>query len=91
MSYLQARTVAWSQRAHETAKPADFLAKAVEELGETARAVISDQNGRPNRGDAPAEAAQVVVVLLGLIGRYYPGRDLLVEVAAEITRLEGSL
>jgi hypothetical protein len=66
-----------------------ILAKATEELGELARAMIAEHEDRPGRGHISQEGAQVVLVLLSLFGRYYPDIDLLSEVRAEYLRLEG--
>jgi len=63
------------------------LAKLTEEVGELARAVIAEDEGRPGRGDPRIEAAQVAVVLCALIGRWWPDFDLTLGVRAELARL----
>lgn len=64
-----------------------ILAKLTEEVGELARAVIAEHEGRPGRGDVGQEAAQCVLVLMTLIGRFYPERDLLADVRGEYERI----
>lgn len=85
---VQRRIAAWrAERWSDTVHQTGLVAKAAEELGEMARAVISDLEGRRGRGDVVDEAAQVIVVLAALVGIHYPERDLFQAVLDELTRL----
>jgi NTP pyrophosphatase (non-canonical NTP hydrolase) len=90
---FQMRCAAW-----RTAKFPDdegsvswVIAKAAEELGELSRAIIGEHEHRPDRGDPVHEAAQVVLVIASLVGRFYPDRNLLEEAYDELCRHEGIL
>lgn len=48
------------------------MAKLTEEVGELARAMIGEHEGRPNRGNVMEEAMDVLITLYVLIGRFYP-------------------
>ena len=68
--------------------------KLASEAGEVCDAVIAYASGNehPERADqVGAEAADVLIVLLVLLGRYFPEVDLAAEVDAKLTRLEGRL
>jgi NTP pyrophosphatase (non-canonical NTP hydrolase) len=83
---LQSRSTAWRAQHYPDCTPTDVVAKLFEEGGELARAIIGDLEGRPDRGDVGQEAAQVVLVVLSLVGRFYPDIDVLAEVNAELLR-----
>lgn len=81
---LQADAAYW----HKTNHPDDgiykMLAKAAEELGELARACIAIDEARPGRGDPGHEAVDTVLVILSLVGRYFPDTDVLAELAKRV-------
>jgi NTP pyrophosphatase (non-canonical NTP hydrolase) len=90
----RARAVQW----HETRfpnRPAERVAlKLASEVGELCDAVIAKESGNehPERADQiGAEAADVVIVLLVLLGRYYPEVDLWDEVDTKLSTLEKRL
>lgn len=59
--------------------------KLAEEAGELASAVngyVSE--GDYGKGDVMAEAVDVALVLFALVGRWFPGRDLLTETKARL-------
>lgn len=84
---IQAGCVVWHKAVHPNKEVLDLLAKLTEEVGEVARALVGELEGRPGRGDVCDEAAECVLVLATLVGRFYPHRDLLVDAAAELDRL----
>lgn len=88
MPTLQRRCVAWHEHRFPDADQWKHFTKVVEEVGEVARAMVGDNEGRPGRGDVVDECAQVVLTLVTLVGRWYPDRDLLVETLAEMSRHE---
>ena len=63
------------------------LAKLTEEVGELARSIVGEHEGRPGRGDIGQEAAQCVLVLMTLIGRFYPDLDILSDAWIEYGRV----
>lgn len=67
MSCVGARSSAWRQRNGLSNHPFAVMAKATEELGEVARALIGEQEARPGRGDLVREAAQTIIVLASLV------------------------
>lgn len=73
--------VAWHKARFPTAEPWMVALKASEEVGELASAVLG-QFGRESAtgdGDVVAEAADVAIALIVLLGRWY-GADLLAAV-----------
>lgn len=88
---LQQRCAAWRMAKFPTSTPEGVLAKLLEEAGEFARAVIGEVEGRSGRGDVHQEGAQTILVVLSIIGQWYPGRNVLVEVLAELHRHETEL
>lgn len=48
------------------------ISKLLEEAGELARAAIGQHEQRPHRGDVVEEAAQTILVVMTIIGRWYP-------------------
>jgi len=90
---VQRRCAEWTTRKWPETRDRDDavlgrLAKLLEEAGELARACIGDLEGRPDRGHAPQEAAQVVLIVASLIGIFYPGYDLFADLVDELERLE---
>jgi hypothetical protein len=91
MSDVQDRAAAWVLAKFPESTQADRLAKLLEEAGEFARACIGQYEQRPGRGDVGVEAAQTVLVIASLIGRYFPDIDLFAEVRLELARAEDAL
>jgi NTP pyrophosphatase (non-canonical NTP hydrolase) len=83
---IGARSTAWRLVHGLSAEPFAVMAKATEELGEVARALVGDYEGRPGRGDVTQEAAQTIIVLASLVS-IHAGRDVMEEVHAEMRRL----
>lgn len=76
---LQQRAANWHSRRFPEAKPYNVALKSGEELGELQKAVNSDLIyfvGDVPHG-APEEAADIMVSLLVLLGRWYSDSDLL--------------
>lgn len=86
-SALQDRCVEWHCARFPDHDKWLVLAKLTEEVGELARAMIAEHEGRPGRGDPVQEAAQSALCLFTLIGRVYPEADLLEAVEAEYQRV----
>lgn len=90
-SAAQAMATAWHVQRFPQARALGIFAKAVEEMGEVATALIYDNltnagaTGKP--GDVAAEAADVVICLLALVGRFYPDRDVTDEVFKKLNLL----
>lgn len=93
MDYLQEPATRWHTQRFPDAIVFEVTTKASEELGECAAEVLIDKSGtmnlkeRPLTTNAPAEAADVVLSLMVLLGRWYPGYDLMEEVAKKINKL----
>jgi hypothetical protein len=85
---LQPVAADWHARRFPKAKAGHVALKAQSELGELADALLGDDEDRrdeePATGDVLGEAADVVICLLALIGRWYPGADLLGAVEAKL-------
>lgn len=83
---LQEEIAAWHTKRFPDAQSYHVVIKAMEELGEMASEVNGDlkKNSDNRGGKTSEEAADVVVCLMVLIGRWYPGRDLLVEVQKKL-------
>lgn len=86
---LQDRVADWHERRFPFSVPAGIALKATEELGEVAQDVLADwfPDGVLDPGDVPGEAADVVICLMALIGRFYTGSDLLDEVEKKLAKL----
>lgn len=87
---LQARAAAWHKKRFPGAERSWVCMKSTEELGELHSAVLVDIAGDyvpKDPGDAPGEAADVMICLLALLGRWYPGHDLLDEVEKKLAIL----
>lgn len=82
---LQDRVVEWHTKKFPTSTAERQTLKAGEELGELMAAVLSPN--RPGVGEAPAEAADVLICLFAIIGRNYPGHNVLVEVEKKLAIL----
>lgn len=83
---LQEEIAAWHTKRFPDAQSYHVAIKAMEELGEVASEVNGDlkKNSDDRGGKTPEEAADVVICLMVLIGRWYPDRDLLVEVQKKL-------
>lgn len=83
---LQEEIAAWHTKRFPDAQSYHVAIKAMEELGEVASEVNGDlkKNSDNRGGKTPEEAADVVICLMVLLGRWYPGRDLLVEVQKKL-------
>jgi NTP pyrophosphatase (non-canonical NTP hydrolase) len=86
---LQARAVEWHERRFPFASPIGVGLKTAEEVGEVASAILGDFGGESatGKGNAPAEAADVVISLLATLGRWYPDADLEDEIDAKLDDL----
>lgn len=93
ISELQQLATKWHTQRFPDAIVFEVTTKAAEELGECAAEVLIDKAGsmnlkeRPASTQAPAEAADVVLSLMVLLGRWYPGYDLIEEVAKKLDKL----
>lgn len=89
---LQRRYGAWHSARFPDAEAVHSLAKATEELGELAAALVAhigvNAGRNPQVGDVPTEAADLVGVLLVMIDRWWPSVDLLLEVERKLAVLE---
>jgi NTP pyrophosphatase (non-canonical NTP hydrolase) len=87
---LQNRAARWHAARFPACTPEDIGLKAMSELGEVADAVLAEGRdaAHPERaGNVAAEAADVVICLLALCGRFTAG-DLLNAVDAKLRILE---
>lgn len=87
---LQDRAASWHAARFPRCTPEDITLKSMAELGEVADAVLAAgrDGSHPERaGTVLAEAADVMVTLLALCGRFGHG-DLLAAVDAKLTVLE---
>lgn len=93
MDYLQELVTRWHTQMFPDAIVFEVTTKASEELGECSAEVLIDKAGsmnlkeKPLNTNAPAEAADVVICLMALLGRWYPGYDLMEEVAKKMLKL----
>lgn len=90
MSTLQDRVVAWHAARFPDAGPEHVALKGCEEMGEVAEAVNglwAGVTGAVGSGDLLSEAADVVVCMMALVGRWAPGADLLEAVEAKLAVL----
>ena len=85
------RAAAWRRVKFPGSTSTDVLAKLLEEAGELSRAVIGEIEGRPDRGDAVQEAAQVMLVVSSLIGERYPEVNFIDAIITELHRCEAML
>ena len=74
---LQAAAARWHARHYPDADAFQMMTKATEELGELARAIGGEHEGRPGRGVVIEEAVDVLFVIVSLIGRHYQALDVL--------------
>lgn len=93
---LQEQVAWWHRQRFPKAESYHVMIKAMEELGEVAQALNGDlkknessvtAGDRDRRGEVPKEAADVVVCLMALLGRWYPDHDLLAEVEKKLAIL----
>lgn len=82
---LSAMAVSWHRRRFPAAGAVHVALKAVSELGEVVDAILPSDLG--GKGDVGEEAADVLITLLVLLGRFYPAVDLLGEVRAKLAIL----
>jgi hypothetical protein len=85
---LQAQVGEWHAQRFPKAKAGHVYLKAVSELGELGDALLGADVDReeeePATGDVLGEAADVVMTMLALIGRFLPDADLLGAVWAKL-------
>jgi NTP pyrophosphatase (non-canonical NTP hydrolase) len=86
---LQQRAARWHIAAFPERNLDRLFAKGTEEWGEIARALVGEEEDRPDRGDVVDECVDTVVCLLVLVGQHYSDRNLLAEVVKHLTKLEG--
>jgi hypothetical protein len=87
---LQVAVADWHKRRFPQAKTGHVMLKVMAECGEVADALSGEEDPRTTStgdGDVLAEAADTVLALLVLIGRFYPGADLLGAVWAKLAIL----
>lgn len=86
---LQDEIVAWHVRRFPDAQMEHVALKSSEEVGEVASAInaVVGFNSATGKGDVPSEAADVVISLMVLLGRWFPAFDLLEEVQKKLTIL----
>jgi NTP pyrophosphatase (non-canonical NTP hydrolase) len=87
---LQSRAAIWHTARFPTCTAEDIGLKAASELGEVADAILAhgrDASHPERAGDLAAEAADVVICLLALCGRFTE-HDLLASVSAKLELLE---
>lgn len=90
---MQRRSVAWHNKRFPRATLEHVALKLAEEAGEVCGAVIAQAGTEhPERaGTVLAEAAQVLNVLLVLLGRWFPDADLADAFDFELAELEDRL
>lgn len=89
-SKLQEAVSAWHTNRFPEAEVYHVMIKAIEELGEVASALNGDlakNDGRSRDGSVPNEVGDVVICLMVLLGRWYPGHDVLDEVTKKLAIL----
>lgn len=82
---LASMAVAWHRQRFPAAGAVHIALKAVAELGELLDAILPADLG--GKGDVGEEAADVLICLFALVGRFYPAVDLLAEVRAKLAIL----
>lgn len=89
MSALQAAVVSWHERRFPDAQMEHVALKTCEEAGEVARAIngVIGKNSATRRGEVGKEAADVLITLYVLLGRWFPDVDLDGEVAKKLAIL----
>ena len=93
MNNLQELITKWHTQRFPDAIVFEVTTKACEELGECVAEVLTDKATAMNLKEvplmtnAPAEAADVVIALMVLLGRWYPGYDLMDEVRQKMNKL----
>jgi hypothetical protein len=89
---LQDAVADWHKRRFPKAKKGHLALKVCAELGELAEALLNDDPDLSTHRFPPpsilAEAADTTLVLLALVGRFYPGADLLGAVWAKLAVLD---
>jgi hypothetical protein len=91
MDLLIERTVAWHQRRFPEAIAERVAMKGTSEWGELNDAILgmtSFTGSSTGKGDVGSEAADVMICLTTLLGRYFPDIDLLAEWDKKLTILE---
>lgn len=89
-NFIQERAAVWHAARFPTCTPEDVALKAMAELGEVADAILAagrDATHPERAGNVAAEAADVVITMLALVGRF-AGGDLLAEVSDKLVLLE---
>lgn len=89
MEEFQNKAVLWHKERFPNAQMSFVALKTCEEAGEVARAVNGLQGNlcATGGGSVPEEAADVVITLLVLLGRWFPNHDLLHEVQSKLNIL----
>lgn len=84
--HLRDQIVAWHTKRFPAAQREHVALKTAEEVGEVASAINADigANSATGKGDIAQEAADVIITLMVLMGRWYPEKDLMKEVAAKL-------
>lgn len=82
---LASMAVAWHRQRFPAASAHHIALKAAAEMGELLDAVLPADLG--GKGDVGEEAADVLICLFALVGRFYPAVDLLAEVRAKLAIL----
>lgn len=85
---LASMAVAWHRQRFPAAGAVHIALKAASELGELLDAILPADLG--GKGDVGEEAADVLICILALLGRFYPAVDLLAEVRAKLAILGNS-
>jgi len=92
---LRDRAVAWHERRFPNGTMERVGLKLGSEVGELQDTLVAASPGsdeHPERAtEVGREAADVAIVLLVLLGRFFPGIDLESEITAKLDRLEGML
>lgn len=86
---LQAAIVLWHEQRFPRAEMVHVALKTCEEAGEVARAIngVVGMNSATGRGEVGKEAADVLITLFVLLGRWFPEVDLLAEVRTKLAIL----
>lgn len=90
VSNIQEAVANWHIDRFPEAEAHHVMIKAMEELGEVASALNGDlakNDGRSRDGSVPNEVGDVMICLMVLLGRWYPGYDVIEEVGKKLAIL----